>query len=204
MSNAALLILTLGVCEREGTSARRNSKPFFIVPRRFCSALKEKIFQGAKESWSTWKACCPRAQLRWRSLLWRWVEARSQAVEEGQEAEKRLLCFSPQDAEKCGSSLSPASAGLSLPFASGWRSSSAAGWLDRPLKVGEARRVAWSRQEKASAPPCQASPPDQVSGGCLWSRWPAAGWQKLKPGCSSSPLVGGRLGVARCGLVSPP
>ena len=42
VSKAALLILTLGVCESEGTRARRNSNPFFIVPRRFCSALNEK------------------------------------------------------------------------------------------------------------------------------------------------------------------
>ena len=48
MSNAALLILTLGVCESEGTSARRNSNPFFIVPRRFCSALKGKDISRSK------------------------------------------------------------------------------------------------------------------------------------------------------------
>ena len=42
VSKAALLILTLGVCESDGTRARRNSNPFFIVPRRFCSALNEK------------------------------------------------------------------------------------------------------------------------------------------------------------------
>ena len=46
MSKAALLILTLGVCDKEGTKARRNSNPFLIVQRRFCSALDNFVSSG--------------------------------------------------------------------------------------------------------------------------------------------------------------